>query len=162
MKRRLPFSASSLLTCGALLLGGCSSGPPPLPPSHSERAAARPAPRAVEAPPTGVEAPVDRWRERLATLLPAPWTLSSVEAQVEAPPGWTRIAGDRGLVLWFEDGVQRQAFWLLPRGFDGQIFDMSVAAEIRAKSDEFTLFGPRYDRPGWTSTGKVVEALELR
>lgn len=161
MKRHLPFS-TLWFTCGSLLLGGCSSGPPPLPPSHSERAAARPAARPVDAPPKGVEAPIDRWRERLATLVPAPWTLASVEAQVEAPPGWTRIAGDRGLVLWFEDGVQRQGFWLLPKGFDGQIFDMNVAAEIRAKSEEFTLFGPRSDKPGWTSTGKVVEALELR
>ncbi len=159
---RRPTTASILTTLGALCLGACASDPPPPPPSWKERAAARPSARPVEAPPQGLQAPVDRWRERLASLVPAPWTLQAVEAQVEAPPGWTRVSGDRGLVFWFEDGVQRQGFWLLPRGFDGKVYDPTQAAEVRAKSDEFVLFGPKADRPGWGATDKVVEALELQ
>lgn len=157
MKR--PLHVPSLFV--ALLCAACASDPPPLPPSYKERSAARPAPRAVDAPPAGIEAPVDRWRERLVAAVPAPWTLTDVEAQVVAPPGWTRIAGDRGLVFWFEDGVQRQGFWLLPRGFDGRVHDPELAAEVRARSGEFVLFGPKTDRPGWKATDAVVDALEL-
>lgn len=162
MTRRLSTPWMISLTLSALCLGACASGPPPPPPSWKERAAARPGARPVDPPPQGLQAPVDRWRERLSALVPAPWALRGVEAQVEAPPGWTRVAGDRGLVVWFEDGVQRQGFWLLPRDFDGQVHDPSVAAEVRATSDEFVLFGPRSDRPGWGATDKVVEALELK
>jgi hypothetical protein len=158
MKRRSPTLSAAF---GALLLAGCASDPPPLPPSYAERAAARPQPREVAAPPDGVVAPVDRWTERLRALVPAPWTFAGVEAQVEAPPGWTRIAGDRGLALDFDDGTGRQVFWVLPRGFDGRIHDPSAAAEVRARSDEFVLFGPKQDRPGWQATPKVIEALEL-
>ncbi|MBX3470634.1 MAG: hypothetical protein KF878_27520 [Planctomycetes bacterium] len=161
MSRRWPVS-TIWMTCGALCLSACASDPPPPPPSWSERAAARPAARPVAAPPRGIDAPVDRWRERLAARVPAPWTLQGIEAQVEAPPGWTRLGGDRGLVLWFEDGAQRQGFWLLPRGFDGKVYDPAQAAEVRATSDDFVLFGPRVDRPGWGATDAVVEALELK
>lgn len=157
---KLLITASTLVL--ALLCGACASDPPPLPPSYKERAAARPQPKDVQAPPAGIEAPVDRWRERLIATVPAPWTLTGVEAQVVAPPGWTRVSGDRGLVFWFEDGVQRQGFWLLPRGFDGRVHDPEAAAEVRARSGEFVLFGPKTDRPGWQATDKVLEALELR
>jgi hypothetical protein len=150
------------LALATLLLGACASDPPPLPPSYAERSAARPRPREVSAPPKGLVAPVDRWRERLRQLVPAPWALTGIDAQVEAPPGWTRVAGDRGLVLAFDDGVQRQEFWVLPRGFDGLVYDPANAAEIRACGGDFILYGPRADRPGWNGTTEVAEALELR
>jgi hypothetical protein len=156
MKRHL------LLPIIALGLAACSSEPPPIQPSYRERQAARrPVIREVAAPPRGHQAPIDRWKERLAERLPAPWTLASVEAQVEAPPGWTRISGDRGMLFRFQDGANAQDFWLLPAPFDGRIFDPTVAAEVRARSDEFVLYGPRQDVPGWGATATVVDALEL-
>jgi hypothetical protein len=144
-------------------LAGCASEPPPPAPTYKEQlAAATPITRDVPPPPAGRAAPVDQWRERLAQLLPSPWHLEAIEAQVVAPPGWTRMRGDRGLLITFEDGLSRQSFWLLPRDFEGKIYEPRIAAEPRARSDQYILYGPRKDALGWDSTQEVASALELR
>ncbi len=164
MRARLALSVLTTPALGgalSLLLAGCSSGPPPAPPSYRERAASRPAPKAVADAPEGRPVPVDRWRERLQERLPPPWRLAAVEAQIEAPSGWSRLQGDRGVALVFEDGLARQPFWLLPRGFDGAPIQGRDSAVLRAASDEFVLFSPAKDAPGWGATEEVIDSLEM-
>lgn len=142
-------------------LSGCGGGPEPLPPSHGELRAQREqaATRPTGKVPEGTLAPIDAWRTRLSEELPAPWRLGSIDAQIIAPTGWVRIKGDRGLVVWAENGDQRQSFWVLPAGWKGQPFDPAVAAVELTRNDRFILFAQKQDAPGWTATEVVRSAL---
>lgn len=152
------------MTIWALLLSACASEPGPMPLSYKERRlAAQPQTRTVDPPPQGIVAPVDRWREALGEQLAGPWRLTAIESQVTAPPGWNRFAGDRGLLLVFEDGLSRQSLWVLPRDFEGKVIDPAQAASIRARGDELVLWGPKRDALGWDEarTREVAGALSL-
>jgi hypothetical protein len=143
------------LTMGlGLLMAGCS-GPPPLPPPRVKE----PASQTVSAAPEGILAPVDRWKRSLVEALPAPWRLEAIEAQITAPQEWTRLRGDRGLVLTFANGAERQSYWVMPAGFEGEAVDQSEAARERVRNDTFILFEPAYDAPGWGGGELVAHAL---
>lgn len=151
-------------TISALLLSACASEPGPMPLSYKERRlAAQPLTTSVDPPPQGVVAPVDRWREALGEQLASPWHLTAIESQVTAPPGWTRFAGDRGLLLTFEDGLSRQSLWVLPRDFEGKVIDPAIAAGVRARGGDLVLWGPKKDALGWDDarTREVAGALSL-
>lgn len=142
-------------------LAGCGGGPEPLTASHRERwvereqAAARPAGRCPE----GTLIPADAWRQRLEEELPAPWRLGSIDAQVTAPPGWSKREGDRGVEVWLTDGTSRQTYFVAPRGWKGQVFDPAIAAHELARTEDLTLYAPHHDAPGWASTAIVERAL---
>lgn len=149
-----------LVACAlSLALCACSSEPPPR--ELRRPPVTRPAPVQVAQCPSGVLAPVDTWRQRLEDLVPAPWKLEAIEAQVEAPPGWTRLDGDRGLVLYLTDGTQRQAFWVMPADFEGRIVDAEQAAAPSARCEGFVLFAPKAAAPGWTASAEVAAALDM-
>lgn len=155
------FSRFALVASGLLAGAGCGGGPEPLGPSHGELRAQREA--AATKPggkvPPGTLAPVDAWRLTLSEELPAPWRLGSIDAQIIAPTGWVRIKGDRGLVVWAEDGKQRQTFWVLPLNWKGQPFDPAVAATEVTRDERFILFAQKQDAPGWNATEVVKSAL---
>lgn len=142
-------------------LAGCGGGPEPLAPSHKERwrereqAAAKPAGKT----PQGTLVPVDAWRQRLEEELPAPWRLGSIDAQVPAPTGWTRLDGDRGLIVWATDGTERQTYWVMPRNWKGEVYDPRTAAREVCRSEELVLYAQHQDAPGWTASGVVQSAL---
>lgn len=156
--RRMPWGWVALAG-GAL--AGCGGGPEPLPPSHREQWLAREAAAAKTAreTPSGTLAPVDEWRRRLTEELPAPWRLGSIDAQVIAPAGWTKLKGDRGLVVWAQDGKGRQTYWVLPVGWEGKVFDPKLAAHEIARNERFILFAPHEDAPGWGATEVLKSAL---
>lgn len=137
-----------------LATAGCSS-PPPLPPQQVKE----PKSKTVAAAPQGVLAPVDDWKRRLAEVIPAPWRLESVEAQINAPVQWSRLKGDRGLRLTFGNGVERQSYWVMPEGFEGETAFPEQAARERTRNDTFILFEPATDAPTWGGSALVEEAL---
>lgn len=145
---------------GAALLGaawsvaGCGSNEPE---PQRERPPARRA-EPAEAP-SGVLAPVDAWRDALTTRLPAPWTLTEIAAQVEAPEGYTRVAGGRGLLIRIGGGPEEQRFWVMPRGFEGTSQSAEPAVVVQGERDDMLLFGRR---PAWEHTPVVLEALGMR
>lgn len=137
-----------------LAVTGCS-GPPPLPPQKVKE----PKSKSVAAAPQGILAPVDQWRRRLDEVLPAPWRLEGIEDQISAPRAWTRLRGDRGLLLTFGNGVERQTYWVMPQGFEGEANQPEQAPRERARNDTFILFEPVDDAPGWGGSSLIDEAL---
>jgi type II secretion system protein G len=149
-----------LITITALgaILAGCAS---PQPTNSLAQAPARRTAVATQKVvlPAGQLAPVDRWRRDLMLVLPSPWRLDRIEAQVVAPEGWTRISGDRGLALWVTDGAQQQVFWIMPQDFDGRPTQPDVLARQVGKSDAFTLWEPKVAAEGWTATAQIAVGL---
>ena len=137
-----------------LAVSGCS-GPPPLPPQRVKE----PESLTVASAPQGILAPIDRWKRSLSDGLPDPWRLEAIEAQITAPQEWSRLRGDRGLVLTFANGAERQRYWVMPAGFEGETVVEEDAARERVRNDTFILFEPAYDAPGWGGASLVDEAL---
>jgi hypothetical protein len=151
---------SGWLTVAAVVaacLAGCGGNEPEPEPERPPARRAEPADT-----PDGVLAPVDAWTEALAAQLPAPWKLDGIDSQVEAPEGYTRVAGGRGLLLRLSGGPDRQQrFWVMPRGFEA-VADpgTKTTIEVVAETDELLLFAPA--SPAWEHTPKVIEALGMR
>ena len=137
-----------------LAVAGCS-GPEPLPPQRVKE----PQSLTVASAPQGILAPVDRWKRELTNGLPASWKLEAIEAQISAPKRGTRLRGDRGLVLTFANGVERQSYWVMPASFEGETVFEGEAARERVRNDTFILFEPAFDAPGWGGAKLVDEAL---
>ncbi len=153
MKKTISFALLLILPLG------CSS--PPAEPQPDPPPRLVQAPQPLPAPPPGVLAPVDAWKKHLAQVLPAPWGLTAIEAQVQAPQGWSRTEGSRGLRLTFSDGAEEQPFWVLPQGFQGYPANDALAARLCAESPEFLLYAAKGSAPGWNHTEEVISALGL-
>lgn len=82
-----------------LALSGCAS-PPPAEPIPFRREVVREPETAKEPEPTAETlAPVDRWKRDLERVVPAGWVLEDPNDAIEAPTGWERTQGGRGLEL---------------------------------------------------------------
>ena len=137
-------------------LAGCytplpSPSPEPAPVVQRPVVSTLPASASLAPAPVAL-APLDQWRAGLALALPSPWRFESIEAQVVAPRGWTRVSGDRGLAVWITDGTSRQVFWIMTSEFKGNAFQPRVLAKPIAEANGFRLYAPRRFVPGWTAT----------
>ncbi len=131
--------ASTIASLG--LLAGCT-GPEPGTPIEFPREPVRVERRARDPEPTtDVLAPVDRWREQLASVAPAGWIVEDPVDQLESPDGWERLAGGRGIsftlvnkgrTIAVAPGVTanpRFAVLLFPRGWEGR--DLAAGVAVR-------------------------------
>jgi len=143
----------------SLPLAACSSEPVETPDATTQK---RPAPYKAQRRPDSTLAPVGQWDRDFAGQLPAPWRFDrdALEIQVEAPENWTRIAGDRGLKLWFTDGVDRHPVWVFPQGFEGKT-TATPAATFHGENGEFVLYTPSLPATGWTHDALVLTVLEM-
>jgi hypothetical protein len=103
-------------------------------------------------PQADVLAPVDRWRQQLASAAPAGWVVEDPVDQLESPDGWERLEGGRGISFTLVNksrtivtgpGVTRNptfTIFLLPRGWEGR----DQAAGVAVREDRmFRLPRPR-------------------
>jgi hypothetical protein len=148
--------ALALLT---LALVACGGDPPPE--REPRQRSLRSTGEAADTPPEGILAPIDQWRARLADEVPVPWTLARVEQQIEAPAGWSRIRGPRGLRLEISDGTSTQTFWVMASRFEGEETESNPALAC-GKNDEFLLYRAHETAAGWASTAEVAAALGLK
>ena len=82
-----------------LSLAGCMSAPPPEAITFPQENKREVAPATEPEPTNEVLAPVDQWKRALEKILPAGWALEDPSDQNEAPFGWERIQGGRGIEL---------------------------------------------------------------
>ena len=159
----------AVLLATVLSVAGCRGGPEHQAGDAQEQPAGAAAPADADRQPASggdgaLLAPVDAWRRRLDELVPSPWRLEEIEAQVQAPAGWTRTRGSRGLVLVFTDGNVRQRFWVMPAGFEGRPVEGSGDAEpaaLHTRNEEYLLFREEQGPASWSATAEVVTALGL-
>jgi hypothetical protein len=117
----------------AALSAGCASEserpennvPPP------RRQAPTPDPIPAGFTPLPTVAPVSRWRIALRAVVPAGWTLGDAQDQIDAPLGWERRHGDRGLRFEISDasGATRFVLTLMPAGFEGRSGELGLVFE---------------------------------
>jgi hypothetical protein len=100
-----------------------------------ERVSPDPAPQAA------VLVDLDKLRADLGRAVPTGWTIEDPEDQLQAPPGWERLEGDRGLAVKIVDrrrangGAERSfVLYLFPRGWSGRDFSQGISVvDDRAK-----------------------------
>ncbi len=143
----------------AAALIGCGSNEPE--PAAREKPPTRRAEPAET--PEGVLAPVDAWRRELeAGLAGTAWSLQAIDSGVEAPPGYTRLSGGRGLKLAFgASGGDAAELYVMPRDFSGMA-TTDQAAQPVARSEELMLYAPSKLPAAWGHTPKVAEALGMK
>jgi hypothetical protein len=135
LRIRTPLVA--VLLAAALSAGCASESERPennVPPPRRQAPTSDPLPAGFTPLPT--VAPVSRWRRDLQEVVPAGWTLGEAQDQIDAPLGWERRGGDRGLRFDISDarGSTRFVVTLMPAGFEGRSDELGlVFVESRTK-----------------------------
>jgi len=142
----------------SLSLAACGGEPPPE--RQPRQLSVRRTGEATKKPPEGILAPVDAWRGRLDEHVRVPWKLVQVHQQIEAPPGWTRISGPRGLRIDLSNGKETQSFWVMTSDFAARQVEAEPAQPC-GKNEEFVIYQPASQAKGWSQTSAVVAALGL-
>lgn len=134
---RLSRFAPHLFLAAALAAPGCVSDPPaavyefPKETLRKERVA-------IEAPPPAAHlVDVDKLRAELERAMPPGWTIEDPDDQIEAPAGWERIDGARGMAVKLVDhrrtgGLAADPYFVLylfPHGWTGRDLAQGVSVE---------------------------------
>jgi hypothetical protein len=111
---------------------GCMSRPAatfefPKETPKSERIAKDPA------PPTAMLVDVDGLRAQLERVVPAGWSIQEPDDQIDAPRGWERIEGPRGMAVQIVDhrkaGAGSFTLYLFPHGWTGRDVGQGIGLE---------------------------------
>ncbi len=159
---------STLLVIFLAALAGCSSEEPgpmrfPEEPVHRDRLA----PELV--PPSSDVMATERWHARLEKIAPAGWTVGDAVDQLEAPEGWSRIEGGRGISFTIansgaappgpREGLRpsdsphaksKKSFtlWFMPLDWKGK-FDGPTQVKCFGANKDWQLYCTVSDHQGW-------------
>lgn len=135
---RLARLSSSLLLAAALGAPGCVLKDPPASSYEFPKEMPRAPRTSPDAPPPSAHlVDVDRLRADLERAVPAGWTIEDPDDQIEAPVGWERIDGARGIAVKLVDrrragGLTADPYFVLylfPRGWTGRDVCQGVSLE---------------------------------
>jgi hypothetical protein len=150
---------SMLLVIFLAALAGCSSEEPgpmrfPEEPIHRDRQA----PELV--PPSADVTATERWHAKLEKIAPAGWTVGDAVDQLEAPEGWSRVEGGRGIAFTIakcETPTRRKAFtlWFMPLDWKGK-FDGPTQVKCFGASKDWQLYYTVSGHEGWDRPAEDV------
>jgi len=118
-------------------------------PERRERAAPELVPPAEDVTPT------ERWKAELAKIAPPGWTVSEAVDQLEAPDGWSRIEGGRGIAYTFASKDKSFTIWFLPRDWKGK-FDGPTPVKLFGANADWQLFYTTTGHEGWEKPEEAV------
>jgi hypothetical protein len=138
------------------LSAGCIStmeepGPMKFPTEPIRRA--RPAPELV--PPAEHVTPTQRWKAELARVAPAGWTVGDAVDQLEAPDGWSRFEGGRGISFTISKKDQAFTIWFLPKDWKGKD-DKTAPVKLFGSNADWQLFYTTAGHAGWAKPEEDV------
>ncbi len=146
----------SVLLLSFFLSSGCIStleepGPMKFPQEPIRRE--RPAPELV--PPAERVTPTERWKAQLASLAPSGWTVGEAVDQLEAPDGWSRIEGGRGISFTITSKDKAFTVWFLPRDWKGKD-DRSVPVKFFGCNTDWQMYYTASGHDGWAKPEEDV------
>ncbi len=138
---------SMLLVIFLAALAGCSSEEPgpmrfPEEPVHRDRLA----PELV--PPSSDVTATERWHARLEKIAPAGWTVGDAVDQLEAPEGWSRVEGGRGISFTIVKSRKSFTLWFMPLDWKGK-FDGPTQVKCFGANKDWQLYYTVSDHLGW-------------
>lgn len=138
----------SALLLAFFLSAGCISmeepGPMKFPeePIRRERAAPELVPSAEDVTPTA------RFQAKLAKVAPAGWTVGDAVDQLEAPDGWSRIEGGRGIAFTIAKKEKSFTVWFMPLDWKGR-FDGPMSVKLFGANEDWQLYFTAEGHDGW-------------
>lgn len=147
---------SALLLAFFLVSSGCIStleepGPMKFPQEPVRRE--RPAPELI--PAAEDVTPTERWKAELAKVTPQGWTVGEAVDQLEAPEGWSRIEGGRGISYTIQKGEQRFTIWFLPKDWKGKD-DHCAPVKFVGSNTDWHLYCTTTTVTGWSKPQEDV------
>jgi len=145
-----------LLLLAFCLSTGCIStveepGPLAFPedPIRRERAAPQLVPPAEDVTPT------ERWKTKLAEVAPSGWKVGDAVDQLEAPDGWSRLEGGRGIAFTVSKDDKKFTVWFLPKDWKGKD-DGTAPVRLFGSNEEWQLFFTTAGHDGWEKPEEAV------
>jgi hypothetical protein len=107
-------------------------------------------------PPAEHVTPTERWKAELARVAPSGWTVGEAIDQLEAPDGWSRIEGGRGISFTIaKDGRSSFTVWFLPRDWKGKD-DKTAPVKYFGANADWHLFYTTSGHDGWAKPQEDV------
>jgi hypothetical protein len=106
-------------------------------------------------PPAEDVTPTERYRAELAKVAPKEWTVGDAVDQLEAPDGWSRLEGGRGIAFTISKGDKGFTVWFMPADWKGK-FDGPAQVQLYGASADWQLFYTREGHEGWEKPERDV------
>lgn len=139
----------SVLLLAFFLSAGCIStmeepGPMKFPEEPVRRE--RQAPELV--PPSEDVTPTERWKSQLEAIAPKGWQVGEAVDQLEAPEGWWRIEGGRGIAYTITCKDKKFTVWFLPKDWKGRE-DGTAPVKLFGANQDWQMFATTTGHEGW-------------
>ncbi|MEZ0227541.1 MAG: hypothetical protein ACAI25_02880 [Planctomycetota bacterium] len=145
----------SALLIAFFLSSGCISTEEPGPMRFPEEPIRRQRAAPELVPPAEHVTPTERWKAELARIAPQGWTVGDAVDQLEAPDGWSRIEGGRGIAFTITRKDKSFTVWFLPRDWKGKD-DRTAPVRLFGCNADWQMFYTAAGHEGWAKPEEDV------